>query len=478
MPAQPYTMYAQWEAKTPATITFFAHGTTYDTKNSYVGDTFGSVFDEVTDPENNNAYFSGYTFRGWSTSDSESSPAIVEDATTISESCTLYAIFGKSSSSYNLVESSLSDWRGDYLIAYNDDVFMDGSLDGGTDGVGKANSSVAPGDALSSDKKTITTAWGDTHYVTLEAIDDNNLSSGYVIKSHSSTTPYFYQTSNKNGMACTANKSTAASYPITVTFNSSSDIDLALGGNAEGAVLHYNPDTNNGQMFRFYKNGGQENIYLYKKNVAAPVYSLEIVPALVNVSLATIGEKAYATRYFDYEVTVNEDVKAYKGKVVDGAVILTEVKNTIPANSAVMLVANTANTYSFEVAATPTAEALEDNEFFGYTVDTQVTKEDGHTYLALNKNDKDQAGFFAPKGSVGNDNWTAKAYKAYIDTEYEFDGTEAKGIGFVFDEETSISEVAVSKEQVVGGIFNLAGQKISAPVKGQIYIVNGKKVMF
>lgn len=176
---------------------------------------------------------------------------------------------GSVSHDYKLVEASLSDWRGDYLIAYSDNVFMDGSLNGGTGGVGKAQTHVAPGTSLSSDKKTVAQAWGDQHYVTIEAINDSDLSKGYVIKSHyagTSATPYFYQTSNANGMACTATKTTAANYPITVDFVSSSDIQLKLGGSAAGAILHYNANSgSSGEMFRYYKNGSQSKVYLYKK---------------------------------------------------------------------------------------------------------------------------------------------------------------------------------------------------------------------
>lgn len=167
---------------------------------------------------------------------------------------------------YVLVEEALEDWRGDYLVAYSDNVFMDGSLEGGKNGVGKAQTHVAPEDNLSADKKTVSLSWGDEHYVTIEAIDDEDLSKGYVIKSHSSTTPYFYQTTNANGMACTATKGTAAGYPITIEFTSSSDIKLKLGGGATGAVLRYNNTSGStGEMFRYYKNGGQSPIYLYKK---------------------------------------------------------------------------------------------------------------------------------------------------------------------------------------------------------------------
>ncbi|MGM9781362.1 MAG: fimbrillin family protein [Candidatus Cryptobacteroides sp.] len=171
---------------------------------------------------------------------------------------------------YKLVESALADWRGDYLIAYSSTVFMDGSLAGGDKGVGKAQTHVNPGTSLSSDGKTVSEEWGNSHYVTIEAIDDADLSKGYVIKSHSSTTPYFYQSANSNGMKGTDNKSTAASYPIKIVFNSSSDIRINLGGGAAGAALRYNSVTGStGEMFRFYKDAAtqekQKPIYLYKK---------------------------------------------------------------------------------------------------------------------------------------------------------------------------------------------------------------------
>ena len=104
--------------------------------------------------------------------------------------------------------------------------------------------------------------WGDKYYVTIEAIDNNDLSKGYVIKSHSTTTPYFYYTKNDNGMSGTATKSTAASYPITVTFESSSNVKLGLGGKATGAILRYNTSA---KIFRYYKKGSQSAVYLYKK---------------------------------------------------------------------------------------------------------------------------------------------------------------------------------------------------------------------
>ena len=155
-----------------------------------------------------------FTFAGWTESESESEIQFVANPYTPTSNVILYAVFSRveggiaGSGNYEKVTSALTDWRGDYLIAYSDEVFMDGSLAGGTNGVGKAQTHVSPESALSGN--TISAAWGDEHYVTIEAIDDADLTKGYVIKSHSTTTPYFYQTTNDNGMACTANKSTAA----------------------------------------------------------------------------------------------------------------------------------------------------------------------------------------------------------------------------------------------------------------------------
>lgn len=197
---------------------------------------------------------------------------------------------------YAKVTSSLSDWRGDYLIAYSESVFMDGSLQGGKEGVGKAQSHVDPSTHLSTDGKSVDTEWGDEHYVTIEAINGSDLSKGYVIKSHSDTTPYFYQTSNSNGMAATDNKSTAANYPISVVFNDENDIDIALGGSATGAILHYNKTTGStGEMFRFYKDGGQQNIYLYKRTEPVPVVIVSATGVSLDKTSAEIAVGATET---------------------------------------------------------------------------------------------------------------------------------------------------------------------------------------
>ncbi len=224
-------------------------------------DAISSVGSTLTPP-------TGKSFLGWSTSSDPESVSLITDSNLATANITLYAVFG-AAAKYQLVESDLgsANWAGDYLIAYSDAIFMDGSLPGGTsDGtVGYKESTVSPGSALSADKKTVTAAWGDLHYLTLEAVTD-----GYVLKTHSATTPYIYRSSNNNGIDATANQSTAANYKITITFTSSHDVKLAV---SSGPTLRYNANTvaSGGTVFRFYKNAGQSAIYLYKKQLGETI---------------------------------------------------------------------------------------------------------------------------------------------------------------------------------------------------------------
>lgn len=252
---------------------------------------------------------------------------------------------------YHLVESDLADWRGHYLVAYSDEVFMDGSLPCGTDGVGKASSSINLAGALSTDKKTITAEWGDNHYITIEAIDGSDLSKGYVSKTHSEITPYFYNTKNENGMSATANKSAAAAYPITIEFTNSSDVKIKLGGNASGSVLRYNT-TDNGKIFRYYKNCSQSAIYLYKKasdyftqvaveSIALDKPTLELAAGKTATLTATVAP-ANATN----KAVSNEAIATVENGVVtavaEGTAIITATSEENPANTATCEVTVTA----------------------------------------------------------------------------------------------------------------------------------------
>lgn len=198
----------------------------------------------------------GYSFAGWSTE--ESSSDIISSFTPTANSV-LYAVMlptGATAGYVRVTEDLGSDWAGDYLIAYSNTIFADGRVGGtGDNGIGKLNQKVDLSSSITNN--TIPVSTGDTYKVTLEEITSG--SNTYVLKTQDGQ--YNYYSSNNNGLSATTTKSTAATYPITITFTSSSDIKLALGGNAAGAVFRYNTDG----YFRYYKNCGQNAVYLYKK---------------------------------------------------------------------------------------------------------------------------------------------------------------------------------------------------------------------
>lgn len=390
------------------------------------------------------------SFAGWSTANSAASPVFVANNSTVSADMTLYAVFisGGSAPTYELVEANQADWRGDYLIAYSSTIFADGR-EAGTSGMGANGTQVNPGDNLSG--KTVVASWGDTYNVSLEAIDNSDLSKGYVLVTKDGK--YNYQTSNDNGLASTENKETAANYPISVTFTSSSDIRLGLGGNAAGAVFRYN--TGSSGYFRFYKNGGQSAVYLYKRQENY-TYSLDVYEEI------TISSAEYKT-YVNTSKALNFSGKAtvYTATDKESSVGLNEVASgQIPANTPVVLYLASGGT--IYVPAIASASPVGSNDL---RVSTGTDVE--NMYVLANKSNG--VGFYPWGGTTD-----LSAGKVYLQAKASYGAREF--IGFGDDETTDIKATLRSNEMMNGEVYNLAGQRIAQPTKG-LYIVNGKKVV-
>ena len=172
---------------------------------------------------------------------------------------------------------------------------------------------------------------------------------------------------------------------------------------------------------------------------------------------------------FDIAVSeLPENVTAYTVTYDAGKLTNTEVETTIAAGTPVLLKNEGSEdaTKTFYGVPTKTSELTYGN-LVGVLEETTVTVGD-NAYL-LQYHDP-TTGWY----KVGSDKKLI-ANRAYLKIE---DGEGIKDFYDVDFETTGISEVAGSKEQVAGGIFNLAGQKVSAPVKGQLYIVNGKKYIY
>ncbi len=88
-------------------------------------------------------------------------------------------------------------------------------------------------------------------------------------------------------------------------------------------------------------------------------------------------------------------------------------------------------------------------------------------YLVFGKN-SNAVGFYAPSASVTK----IPANKAYLETS----ALSAAAIALNFNGTTTgVNTVVLGENGVNAPVFDLSGRRVAAPVKGGVYIQNGKK---
>lgn len=172
-------------------------------------------------------------------------------------------------------------------------------------------------------------------------------------------------------------------------------------------------------------------------------------------------ELGYISFFAPTAVKVPAGVEVYSGKINAQNNVITFTKvNTqqIPANTAVLLRKGTAKT-SFEVEKIATASAISGNFLRGYAVSSKdhlnnaygLTVDNGKLiFKPLTE------GVRAFRAVIYNNN--AAGAPAYFPTAFAPEG---------------IQGVTVDDNQAE--VFDLAGRRVEAPVKGQVYVKNGKK---
>ena len=192
----------------------------------------------------------------------------------------------------------------------------------------------------------------------------------------------------------------------------------------------------------------------------------------------TITDAKYATFCYARELNVEgTGVTAYTASAngEGEAVTLTKISNNIiPANTGVILFAETTGNYEINVSETGKEdEAIAGNELVGVTTRTSIPETSAGKYNYIFSKKGDVIGFYRASGAYLLPN------RAYLSTSKR-DAAAREFMAIMFDEgeTTSLREVRGLKTDVRGEFFNLNGQRVATPVKGNIYIVNGKKVMF
>ena len=213
----------------------------------------------------------------------------------------------------------------------------------------------------------------------------------------------------------------------------------------------------------------------------------DIKDAYQEVAMSEVG---YATLCLGYNATIPTGVEAYAVTEVNkGFVTLTQVKDALPANEAVILkLAEGASAGTFNFVYAASAAGVDNNLLEGTTVDTNITED---AYV-LGKDDNNVAYLGKVVYNVSTDTtndgteeapavtyeaWKNNANKAYLPASVvPTSAQDVKSLSFRFGEGTTgVENVEVENE--VKAIYDLAGRRIEAITAPGIYIVGGKKVL-
>lgn len=219
-------------------------------------------------------------------------------------------------------------------------------------------------------------------------------------------------------------------------------------------------------IFRYISDGASTNTGRWD------IKSFKISGQTLPSEAITVASSGFSTYCYQYPLDLDlldEDVKAYiVTDVSDNDVTFKRVTGTIKGGVPFILY-GTAGEHTLYTAASST-NVPEGNMLVGTLAPTYITATNGdYTNFGL-KNGKFVK---ATNGVIG-------ANKAYLPILTSSIGSGAHEFNIIFDERetTAISEVRGLKSDVRGEFYNLNGQRVATPVKGNIYIVNGKKVMF
>lgn len=187
----------------------------------------------------------------------------------------------------------------------------------------------------------------------------------------------------------------------------------------------------------------------------------------VEVPMNLVGEQKVATTCLPFNASNVEGAEVYTGKLNDAkdALNMTKLEGGIPANQGVVLV-GTADKATITIGAT--TAAISENDLLGTIANIAFTDDAPRAnYLVFGKNGEN-AGFYAPSASVKK----IPANKAYLNAS----ALSAAAIALNFNGTTTgVNTVVLGENGVNAPVFDLSGRRVAAPVKGGVYIQNGKK---
>lgn len=231
----------------------------------------------------------------------------------------------------------------------------------------------------------------------------------------------------------------------------------------------YDYASNNAHSYLHCNNvGGAGNVVGWEAlGEISPSYWHVIEATDVEIDMTTQGDKKYASAYLPFGVSNVAGATAYTGALnAEKNAIDMTATTAVPANTGFVLVgtADKATLTIGEAAAISGTNALTGSNF-----STALTDATRANYLVFGVN-AGNVGFYAPSSSVT----AIPANKAYINASAVAGSAIALNFGNTV---TGINAATINNGENNAPIYDLSGRRVWAPVKGGLYIQNGKKLV-
>ena len=212
-------------------------------------------------------------------------------------------------------------------------------------------------------------------------------------------------------------------------------------------------------------------------------YEIAFTFPAVSTTSVTVGVNGYTTFASPYALDFTDEnrpegLKAYKATRDGANLTFTEVKQTVPAGTGLLLLGETKGG-SYNIPVVAEGDEVSGNALIG--VITPIAKQSnpsGNYYFAMKKAlNAEDALKFAPLSTSSP--VTIPAGKIYIEVPHSAFDDAAHELSIAFEDEgetTAINAALMNNERMNNEVYNLNGQRVAQPTKG-LYIVNGRKVV-
>lgn len=203
------------------------------------------------------------------------------------------------------------------------------------------------------------------------------------------------------------------------------------------------------------------------QGVISPSYWHVIEATDVEIDMTTQGDKKYASAYLPFGVSNVAGATAYTGALnAEKNAIDMTATTAVPANTGFVLV-GTENKATLTIG---TADAISGtNALTGSNFNTALTDATRANYLVFGVNEN-KVGFYKPASALTS----IPANKAYINASAITGSAIALNFGNTV---TGINAATINNGENNAPIYDLSGRRVWAPVKGGLYIQNGKKLV-